>query len=89
MAKENRVIGENICPLCQGKGKLPVWLAPPPCIPDCAPNLRAYPQSDGMYWLCFTHVEPVPTLWTDQNRELCLKELAQKAVQQKCGIVGK
>lgn len=83
MAKtiENRLIGAKECPLCKGAGQLPEWLAPLPCSPNCVKSLKEYPQSDGMYYLCFIHTNPVPTLWREYQRENCLKELSEAKVQ--------
>lgn len=75
---DNKVIGEETCPRCKGEGKLPVWLAPPPCKPDCVNNLSEYPQ-EVMYWLCFTHINPVPTLWRADERARCIAMLVEHA----------
>jgi hypothetical protein len=70
----NRYIGEKKCSTCKGKGTLPEYMAPPPCDIECAANLSPYEKG---YWLCFTHTNP-PTLWRDNERERCLKELGQE-----------
>lgn len=42
------------------------------CGPECAPSLEEYSQPSGMYYLCFTHARPVPTLWTAAARAAAL-----------------
>jgi len=42
------------------------------CGPECAANLEKYPQRSGMYYLCFTHAQPVPPLWTAAARTAAL-----------------
>ena len=42
------------------------------CGSECAPNLLEYQQRSGMYYLCFTHAEPVPALWTAAARAAAL-----------------
>ena len=71
---KNRIIDHKDCPSCDGSGKLEVWLAPPPCTPDCVKKLREYPQgSEGMMWLCDKPSHPIPTLWRPAERTRCLE----------------
>ena len=77
---ENKLIGTRNCPTCKGEGKLPEWLAPPPCVPDCAETLTKYHEG---YWLCFVHTVPVPNLWRDDQRERCLNALDRQARSRK------
>ncbi len=53
----------------------PVW--PGKCSPPCAETLRSY-ISSGQHWLCDTHNDPVPTLWTETQRKLALLVLGSE-----------
>lgn len=68
----NKQIGTKECPNCKGEGRLPVYLAPLPCEVECAKRLSPYEEN---YWLCFKHTNPVPNLWSNSERNRCLKEL--------------
>ncbi|KKK88753.1 hypothetical protein LCGC14_2739970 [marine sediment metagenome] len=79
---KNRIIDHRDCPSCDGSGKLEVWLAPPPCTPDCVKKLREYPQGrEGMMWLCDKPSHPIPTLWRPAERTRCLKAFTGQIVE--------
>jgi len=52
-----------------------VW--PGACSAPCVETLRSY-ISSGQHWLCDTHNQPVPTLWTDLQRTLALRVLEEQ-----------